>query len=135
MTRMDKLKTLFMQAVKFGLVGVVNTLIDTGVFTLLMLVPFFKAHYVIAQAIGYCAGIANSLIMNKRWTFSQREPMSKKQLALFLAVNLAAFGVSTAVLVLTQERLGLGRLLGKVIAVVCSLGVNFVGNKLLVFNK
>ena len=128
-------KKLMAQAVKFGLVGVVNTLVDAGVYALLMLMPFFKRYYVLAQVLGYGAGVANSLMMNKRWTFSQREPMSKRQLALFLLVNLAALGVSTGVLVLTQERLGMGRLLGKAVAVVCSMGVNFVGNKLLVFKK
>ncbi len=132
---MEQLKKLAAQAVKFGLVGVVNTLVDMGVYALLMLVPLFRRYYVVAQVLGYCAGVTNSLVMNKRWTFAQREPMSKKQLAFFLLINLAALLVSTGVLVLTQERLGLGRFVGKAIAVVCSLGVNFTGNKLFVFKK
>ena len=34
---MEKLKALFVQAVKFGLVGVVNTLVDYLSYTLLLL--------------------------------------------------------------------------------------------------
>ena len=94
---MDKFKKLIAQAVKFGLVGVVNTLVDTGVYSLLMLIPLFKQYYVVAQVLGYCAGVANSLVMNKRWTFSQKEPMTRRQLILFLLVNLAALGVSTGI--------------------------------------
>ena len=102
---MDKFKKLIAQAVKFGLVGVVNTLVDTGVYSLLMLIPLFKQYYVVAQVLGYCAGVANSLVMNKRWTFSQK------------------------------EKLGMNRFAGKIVAVVCSMGVNFLGNKLMVFKK
>ena len=132
---MEKLKKLFFQAVKFGLVGVVNTLVDYGVYTLLLFIPFFKENYVLAQVLGYSAGLINSLVLNKRWTFSQREPMTKGQLASFLLVNLAALAVSTGILVLTQENLQLNRYVGKIIATVGSLAVNFLGNKLLVFRK
>ena len=50
-------------------------------------------------------------------------------------MNLAALGVSTGILVLTQEKLGMNRFAGKIVAVVCSMGVNFLGNKLMVFKK
>lgn len=132
---MEKLKKLFFQAVKFGLVGVVNTLVDYGVYTLLLFIPFFKENYVLAQVLGYSAGLINSLVLNKRWTFSQREPMTKGQLASFLLVNLAALAVSTGILILTQENLQLNRYVGKIIATVGSMAVNFLGNKLLVFRK
>lgn len=132
---MEKLKKLFFQAVKFGLVGVVNTLVDYGVYTLLLFIPFFKENYVLAQVLGYSVGLINSLVLNKRWTFSQREPMTKGQLASFLLVNLAALAVSTGILILTQENLQLNRYVGKIIATVGSMAVNFLGNKLLVFRK
>ena len=130
---MDKLKKLFMQAVKFGLVGVLNTLIDYAVYSLLLLIPFIGEHYVIAPVAGYCAGLGNSLILNKKWTFAQKERVSRRQLVTFLAVNLAALGVSTAVLVVTQEWVGLGRYVGKLVATVFSMTVNFLGNKIMVF--
>lgn len=132
---MDKLKKLMQQAVKFGLVGVLNTLIDYAVYSLLLFIPFIREHYVIAQVLGYSAGLANSLYCNKRWTFAQKERMSKAQLIAFLAVNLAALGVSTAVLVAAQEWIGLGPYIGKIVATVFSMAVNFLGNKIVVFKK
>ena len=74
-------------------------------------------------------------MLNKRWTFAQREPMTRRQLACFLAVNLAALAASTGILVLTQERMQMNRYIGKAISVVGSMAVNFVGNKLLVFRE
>ena len=99
----------------------------------MLLIPFIGEHYVIAQVAGYCAGLGNSLILNKKWTFAQKERVSRRQLVTFLAVNLAALGVSTAVLVVTQEWLGLGRYVGKIVATVFSMTVNFLGNKIMVF--
>ena len=132
---MEKLKALFVQAVKFGLVGVINTLVDYLSYTLLLFIPFFAENYVLAQIIGYSLGLCNSLVLNKRGTFAQREPMTRRQLACFLAVNLAALAASTGILVLTQEWLQMNRYIGKAVSVVGSMAVNFVGNKLLVFRE
>ena len=132
---MEKFKKLMQQAVKFGLVGVLNTLIDYVVYSLLLLIPFVREHYVIAQVVGYSAGLANSLYCNKSWTFAQKERISRAQLMTFLAVNLAALGVSTAVLVGTQEWLGLNPYVGKIVATIFSMTVNFLGNKVMVFKK
>ena len=109
---MEKLKALFVQAVKFGLVGVINTLVDYLSYTLLLFIPFFAENYVLAQIIGYSLGLCNSLVL-----------------------NLAALAVSTGILVLTQERMQMNRYIGKAISVVGSMAVNFVGNKLLVFRE
>ena len=130
---MEKLKALFAQAVKFGLVGVLNTLVDYLSYSLLLFLPFFARNYVLAQVIGYSLVLCNSLFFNKRWTFKQREAMSRRQLLLFLLVNLLALAFSTGILVLTQEMLHLNPYIGKLISTAGSLCVNFLGNKLLVF--
>lgn len=124
---------LFRQAVKFGLVGVLNTLVDYGVYSLLILIPFLHQNYLIAQVIGYGCGVLNSLFFNKRWTFKQKEKMSKKQLLLFIAVNLAALGVSSLLLWALREGLYMNLYGAKLFSIVGSLAVNFLGNKLLVF--
>jgi putative flippase GtrA len=129
---LEKLKALFGQAVKFSLVGVVNTLLDMLIFALLTLLPLFAAQYVYAQVISYSCGVVCSLALNKLWTFKQREPMRIGQIVCFLLVNLAALGVSSGALYLYQGW-GLAPLLAKVLSVPFSLGVNFVGNKLFVF--
>ncbi len=130
---MEKIKELFHQAVKFGLVGVINTLIDYAVTNLLVLLPFFEKYYIAANVIGFLCGMGNSLVMNKKWTFKQKEKMTAKQLFSFLVVNLIALGVSSLVLTFTQENMSLPFYIGKAVAAAASVGVNFIGNKILVF--
>jgi putative flippase GtrA len=53
--------------VKFGIVGVSNTLITLAVYTLLLKV--FGVWYLAASAIGFVVGAINGFLLNRRWTF------------------------------------------------------------------
>ena len=130
-----KLRTWFLQAVKFGLVGVMNTAVDYGVYALLVMLPFFREQYLLAQVLGYSCGLLNSLYFNKRWTFAQKERMGKGQLVRFLLVNLVALGVSSGLLFLLREGIFMNLYGAKLLATIGSLGVYFLGNKLLVFRE
>src|SRR5438270_747571 len=55
------------QFVKFGVVGVSNTLLTFLVYTLLLKV--FGVWYLAASAIGFCVGAVNGFLLNRRWTF------------------------------------------------------------------
>jgi putative flippase GtrA len=55
------------QFVKFGIVGVANTLLTFAVYTLLLKV--FGVWYLAASAIGFVVGTINSFLLNRRWTF------------------------------------------------------------------
>ncbi|MCD7978405.1 MAG: GtrA family protein [Tannerellaceae bacterium] len=55
------------QAIKYGIVGVGNTLITAVVIWVMMKVFGFSA--VVSNATGYVAGVLNSFIWNKQWTF------------------------------------------------------------------
>src|SRR5487761_584377 len=58
---------LVVQFVKFGIVGVSNTLIFFLVYTLLLKV--FGVWYVAASGIGFAVGAINGFLWNRRWTF------------------------------------------------------------------
>ncbi len=59
---------LIVQFVKFGIVGVSNTLIAFAVYALLLKV--FGVWYVAASGIGFAVGAVNGFLLNRRWTFS-----------------------------------------------------------------
>jgi putative flippase GtrA len=58
---------VLVQFVKFGIVGVANTLLTFAVYTLLLKV--FGVWYLAASAIGFVVGTINSFLLNRRWTF------------------------------------------------------------------
>jgi putative flippase GtrA len=59
-----------MRFLKFGVVGVANTLITLAVFNLVAVVLGWPA--VLGNALGWAAGFANSFVWNRRWTFADR---------------------------------------------------------------
>ena len=58
---------VLIQFVKFGIVGISNTLLTFIVYTLLLKV--FGVNYLLASAIGFIAGATNGFLLNRRWTF------------------------------------------------------------------
>jgi putative flippase GtrA len=58
---------VLVQFVKFGIVGIANTLLTFAVYTLLLKV--FGVWYLAASAIGFVVGTINSFLLNRRWTF------------------------------------------------------------------
>ncbi len=57
------------QFVKFGIVGVSNTLLSFAVYTLLLKV--FGVWYIAASAIAFTVGAVNGFLLNRRWTFRE----------------------------------------------------------------
>jgi len=62
------------QVLKYSLVGIGNTLITWVVIWLLNDILGFS--YIIANPIGYVAGLINSFIWNKNWTFKSTQKVS-----------------------------------------------------------
>jgi len=59
---------LIAQFLKFGIVGISNTLIALAVYTVLLKV--LGVWYLAASAIGFALGAVNGFLLNRRWTFS-----------------------------------------------------------------
>jgi putative flippase GtrA len=59
---------VIVQFVKFGIVGVSNTVLAFAIYTVLLKV--FGVWYLGASAIGFVVGAVNGFLLNRRWTFA-----------------------------------------------------------------
>lgn len=141
-------KGTIVQFIRFGFVGVLNTLVDFLVFQALNLLAGWTY---LAQVVGYSCGVVNSYLWNSNWTFRDSRTHSAREMLLFLIVNLASLGVSLGVMWLCRNALGItdgwvsgwipawlsgfvkGDTIAKLIATPCAIVVNFIGNRLFVF--
>jgi putative flippase GtrA len=74
------------QALRFVVVGGVNTVVDMGIFYLLGLVPGMSL--VMAKAISYNLGTVNSFALNKYLTFNAgRSRKGWREFGVFFAIN------------------------------------------------
>ncbi|MNU67743.1 GtrA-like protein [compost metagenome] len=119
--------------IQFGLVGLINTGIDLGVFTLLIMgnIPVIPA-----QIVSYGCGVLNSYILNSRWTFrEERTQKRKNELLRFILVNLAALTISSLLLKVLYASTGTNLTLCKLAATAVSILVNYAGSRYLVFGQ
>lgn len=129
----DKLMNKFGQFIKYGLVGVVNTLI-TGVI-LFTLMNCFGVSYKTSNTVGYIAGFINSFIMNKLWTFKANKSPTIKQLLRFSAVFVICYLLQRWLLIFLVEELLINKNVSQLIGMVFYTLISFVFNKLFAFRN
>jgi putative flippase GtrA len=116
---------------KFCVVGLCNTIITF--LTYYLLVEAAHANYMISSFTGYIFGVANSFAMNKRWTFHNADTRVVPQFIRFIFINIISLGANLSILYLNVEGLGIDKMIAQLIAMIFSIGVNFLGSSLLVF--
>jgi putative flippase GtrA len=137
----QKYKKGFWHFIKFQCVGVVNFVVDYGVFTLLNGVVGWPVG--LSNTISYSCGIVNSFLLNRYWTFKLKLKFFSFDFLKFVLVNVLGWGVNTLTMIilvngysLSAKGLGLfENLVPKLIATALSFVVNFAGSKLLVFRE
>jgi len=125
-------RTWFSQAVRFGAVGVLNTLVDWGLYYALTRWAGLESLPVLAKGLSYGAGILNSYFWNKYWTFEQRDG-SLRSIIPFVIVSLIALGVNAGVLHLGLAVFSIGEFASLILATGVTLLWNFLMSKLVIF--
>ena len=124
-------QTWVRQMIRFGLVGVLNTLVDTAVYFILSrsgLIP----NLVIAKGISYAVGVLNSFVWNKSWTFKSHVE-SRRVFLPFIVTTLLAVGINAGVMRLALDTVGLPELGALALATVAIFLWNFAINKFFIF--
>lgn len=97
----EEKKELTKQVGKFGIVGIINTLVDIGIFNVLKFIFGFAT--VTANIISVSAAIINSYVWNKNWTFHDKDKNVSKQFIIFVLLSIGGLIINTVVLLfLTQ---------------------------------
>ncbi len=92
--RHPAVRRLAQQAVRFGIVGVINTLVGLAVIFALM--DWFGITPIVANASGYAVGLLCSFVLNRNWTFSDQasgQPVGRFLFAFAVAYSLNAITV------------------------------------------
>ena len=91
-----------MKVLRFGAVGVLNTLIDFATLNLLLFALGVEggAPLLLCNAAAFLAASLNSYFLNRRWTFRQTGSASLRQYLYFLALTLGGVAVNSLVLFL-----------------------------------
>jgi putative flippase GtrA len=115
---------------RFCLVGAVNTAIDFGVFVLL--VYRWDWGIVIAHILSFTVATINSYVMNRQWSFHDRQRQSHRvQLPRFLAVTVSGLALSTGAIHVLGAHMP--AYAAKILVIGITLFWNYAGSSLFVF--
>jgi putative flippase GtrA len=117
---------MLVQFVKFGIVGVSNTLLTFAVYTLLLKV--FGVWYLAASAIGFTIGAINGFLLNRRWTFRGHVGDALTPVR-WGVVQSCGLGLNEGLLYLFVDDAKLDKLLGQACATVIVTVVTFLANR------
>jgi putative flippase GtrA len=113
---------LLLQFIKFGTVGVSNTLLTFAVYTLLLKVV--GVWYIAASAIGFAVGAVNGFLLNRRWTFRGHVGDARTPLR-WMVVQSCGLGLNLALLYLWV----VGELVGQAFTIAVVTVTTFLANR------
>ena len=129
--------------VSFLIIGVINTLVDISIYTLLVqlqILPIFLANFVSTSA-----GIGCSYLLNRKFTFQQQSRSGKRSFALFFVITAFGLWVLQPIVIFLVDGVLAGRnwsipdilltLFPKLVATGVTLVWNFVLYDKIVFKK
>ncbi|MGY1721917.1 GtrA family protein [Blastococcus sp. SYSU DS0533] len=122
-------RTTLRHALRFFVVGVVNTGVYYGTYLLLGLV----AHYLVAHLGAILVAMLGSFLLNCYWTFRTR--LTWRKLALFPLTNATNYVMTTAGVVLLVEWLGVDERLAPLVAAVAAIPVTFLLSRRLLIGR
>ena len=116
---------LLVQLVKFGIVGVLNTLLTLVVYAVLLKLGVW---YLAASAIGFVAGATNGFLLNRRWTFKEHvgDALTPVRWAI---VQSCGLGINEGLLYLLVHDAQLDKLLAQVCATAVVTVTTFFVNR------
>jgi putative flippase GtrA len=130
---LDRLRSpVVVQFVKFGVVGVSNTLLFFAIYTLLLKV--FGVWYLAASAIGFSVGAVNGFLLNRRWTFEGHVGDSLTPLR-WAIVQGCGLGLNELLLYALVDGAKLDELIAQGIATVTVTVTTFIVNRAWTFRE
>lgn len=138
----DEAFDAFMQFVKFGIVGVTNTLISYVLYAVSLwlfqkagILP--KADYLVAQMIAFILSVLWSFYWNDKMVFVQEDGQNrvwwKALLKTYVSYSFTGLFLNSILLVLWVQVLGISEYLAPLLNLLFSVPINFLINKFWAF--
>ncbi len=126
-------KNTLWQLVRFGIVGVINTLITLIVIYILQ--ELLHVKYTAANLAGYIDGVINSFFWSKLWVFKKLNSNFMREAVLFLVSFGICYGIQFVALLLLVEVLHMADTWAQLVSMVVYTLCNFALNKCITFKK
>lgn len=140
----EQMKNIMIQFMKFGLVGVSNTVISyvTYVFFLFLFESkqwFLKSDYLIAQMAGFIISVLWSFYWNNKYVFKTEEGECRfwirALVKTYISYAFTGLFLNSILSFIWVEMLGISKMIAPIINLVVSVPLNFLINKFWAFRN
>ena len=114
------------QFIKFGIVGASNTAISLVLYYLLV---YFGIHYLIANTVGFMAGVVNAYYWNNKYVFQKKTSGSFGAFMKTFTSYFLTFLLSTALLFIMVHWMSVSSWVAPIINLAITVPLNFIINK------
>lgn len=125
---------MFFQFIKFGIVGLSNTVISYVIYAML---TYFGIPYLIASIASFIVGVFNSFFWNNRYVFKKTDNEKRNPWWTIIKVFFAYAGtglvLSNVLLVLFVEKCRISKYIAPLLSLTITVPLNFVINKFWAF--
>ena len=128
------MRNLIEQILKFGVVGVIATVIDFGV--MIFLTEVFGMNPVASATVSFIVSLIFNYVASMRYVFRHREGMSRqREFAIFVVLSVIGLGINDLLMWLGTSYTALDYRLVKVFATAIVMVWNFVTRKIFLEEK
>src|SRR5574344_1817420 len=122
------------QFIKFGIVGLSNTIISYLVYTILV---YFGVYYLISSIIGFIVSVLNSFFWNNKYIFIENKSQSifKSLLKTFASYAFTGLVLSNVLLYTAVSFFNISKYIAPLISLGITVPLNFVLNKFWAFRE
>lgn len=125
-------KFKFMQFIKFGFVGAVNTLTSLAIYYLLVLIDI---DYILSTIIGYVISSIVGYILNKLWVFKSKGDKVYRSIIKFYVIYGFSLLLNVGCMYLWINILSLTKYIAPVLTLCITIPFNFIFSKMWVFKS
>lgn len=122
-------KETVVQFLKFGLVGVSNTLIALGIYYIVL---YFAGNYILANFLSWVISVLNAFYWNNRYVFKNNQSWKRVLVKTYFSYGTSLI-FSTGLLYFQIEHLGISNKIAPLIMLLVTVPLNFLMNKFWTF--
>lgn len=134
----------FLQFVRFGLVGVSNTIVSYGLYVICLLILqknglFPKSDYLVSQIVSFVIGVLWAFYWNDKYVFTlkqgEQRSLWKSLIKTYISYSFTGLFLNSILLVLWIQICHIPDIIAPLFNLIVSVPINFVVNKLWAFKK
>ena len=125
----EKMKKLFIQLFRFGVVGGSAFLIDYGI--MVFLTEFGKMNYLLSSGISFAVSVIYNYVLSINWVFEvKKDQTGKRNFIYFLLLSIIGLGINEILMWIFVEALHIYYMAAKIGVTFIVMVYNFITRKI-----